>query len=61
MPKGNSAYWNRKILMNRSRDRMVNRFLQKKGWRVIRIWEHEIKAHPSACVRRIAAALGKTF
>ncbi|MFA5112916.1 MAG: very short patch repair endonuclease [Candidatus Margulisiibacteriota bacterium] len=39
-------YWLNKIESNISRDRKINRTLQKMGWRVIRIWEHQIKKAP---------------
>jgi len=41
-PKGNAAFWRKKIAGNRARDRLVNRTLRKMGWRVLRIWEHEL-------------------
>lgn len=36
-------YWQAKIAKNIKRDREVNKELKKLGWKVIRIWEHEIK------------------
>ena len=42
-PKGNAAFWRRKITRNRARDREVGRLLRARGWRVMRIWEHELK------------------
>ncbi len=41
-PKGNAAFWRKKISGNRTRDRRVNRELRKSGWRVLRIWEHAL-------------------
>lgn len=41
-PKTNSKYWTAKIIRNKTRDRNVNRALEKVGWRVIRIWECQI-------------------
>jgi DNA mismatch endonuclease (patch repair protein) len=41
-PKGNAAFWRRKFSRNIARDRRVNRELRKLGWRVRRIWEHEL-------------------
>lgn len=35
--------WRMKIEKNRKRDRTVTQFLRRKGWRVVRIWEHKIK------------------
>lgn len=42
MPKGNHAYWNQKIASNIARDRAVVHTLRQHGWRVLRIWEHEL-------------------
>lgn len=41
-PKGNAAFWRRKFAANRARDRLVTRALRRAGWRVLRIWEHEL-------------------
>ncbi len=41
-PKGNARFWREKIARNRERDREVNRELRRRGWRVLRIWEHEL-------------------
>jgi DNA mismatch endonuclease (patch repair protein) len=41
-PKQNRKFWDDKIARNRTRDRTVNRELRKLGWRVVRIWEHEL-------------------
>ncbi|MBX3731229.1 MAG: hypothetical protein KF791_01400 [Verrucomicrobiae bacterium] len=42
-PKGNAAFWRRKLAANRARDRRVNRVLRAAGWCVLRIWEHELR------------------
>jgi len=42
-PKSNQKYWINKLARNKKRDKQVNRFYKKEGWRVIRIWEHEVK------------------
>lgn len=41
-PTSRQAYWDEKIARNRKRDRLVVRGLKKQGWRVVRIWEHEL-------------------
>jgi DNA mismatch endonuclease (patch repair protein) len=41
-PKNNAAFWRKKIGANGARDRLVTRTLRAKGWRVLRIWEHEL-------------------
>lgn len=42
-PKGNADFWLVKLQTNKARDRKVNRLLRLKGWRVLRIWEHELR------------------
>jgi DNA mismatch endonuclease, patch repair protein len=41
-PKNNRAFWRRKLSGNRARDQLVTRTLRRAGWRVLRIWEHEL-------------------
>src|SRR5690349_13448290 len=44
MPATNIEYWQNKIEKNKSRDRFQRRELKKQGWRVVRVWEHELKS-----------------
>jgi DNA mismatch endonuclease, patch repair protein len=55
-PKSNKAYWRRKITTNRMRDVRVRRVLRQGGWRVLRVWEHELKNEPRL-VQRLRASL----
>ena len=41
-PKQNAEFWERKLAANRKRDRLVGRELRGRGWRVVRIWEHDL-------------------
>ena len=43
MPKSNEFFWEQKIKRNKARDIANNYVLQTEGWRIIRIWECEIK------------------
>jgi DNA mismatch endonuclease, patch repair protein len=43
IPSDNAAYWRAKIERNRQRDQEVTAVLTAKNWRVVRIWECEIK------------------
>jgi len=52
-PKTNRDYWLPKIEENVAHDKMVNTQLEKIGWNVIRIWEHEVKENPKGCSERI--------
>ena len=42
-PKNNANYWKKKLERNMERDKEVNMTLRNKGWKVIRIWECELK------------------
>ena len=41
-PKQNADFWRQKIARNQARDRLVTRTLRRAGWRVVRLWEHEL-------------------
>ncbi len=42
MPKTNTGFWRDKIERNRKRAGEVDRLLAGDGWRVVRIWEHQL-------------------
>jgi DNA mismatch endonuclease (patch repair protein) len=42
LPKTNRDYWERKIKRNVELAQLHNEQLQRDGWTVVRIWEHEI-------------------
>lgn len=42
-PKSNAAFWERKFARNRARHEEVVGRLVADGWKVITIWEHEVK------------------
>lgn len=58
LPANNAVFWRKKLTGNRTRDRLVTLTLRNKGWRVIRIWEHELR-NPSRVLVRIRTALLK--
>jgi DNA mismatch endonuclease (patch repair protein) len=41
-PRNNAAFWQKKFAANTARDRLVQRTLRRAGWRVLRLWEHEL-------------------
>lgn len=55
-PATNKSFWRRKLSRNQDRDRVVNRSLKQRGWRVVRIWQHELKSE-AALLRRIRRVL----
>lgn len=52
-----SEKWRAKITATRERDRRNFRKLRRLGWKVIRIWEHQIERSSDECVGRILMAL----
>lgn len=56
IPKSNMEFWQKKLLSNVTRDRHVTKVLRKKGWKVIRIWEHEL-INSERVAKRIIKAL----
>jgi DNA mismatch endonuclease (patch repair protein) len=49
----NSSYWLAKIASNIERDTRNTSLLKKAGWRVIRLWETDVKRNPLAAAMRI--------
>lgn len=56
-PKSNVEFWRAKIARNRARDAAVTSSLPGLGWRVLRIWEHELRG--VEWVSRLKAALSR--
>jgi len=49
--------WREKIGKTRARDQRNFRKLRRAGWRVLRIWEHQVERDPEACVKKIVSVL----
>lgn len=56
LPSNNQEFWAKKLQQNKDRDKFVSRELKKTGWKVVRIWEHELKYQ-----EKIAAKLKRKF
>jgi len=52
-PSSNTAYWTAKLDRNRARDAAHRRNLRKLGWRILIVWECELK-NPERLRARIA-------
>ena len=52
-----SPAWEAKIEANRQRDLRNMRRLRRQGWKVVRLWEHQVKANPQECMARIRAVI----
>jgi DNA mismatch endonuclease, patch repair protein len=54
-PTSNQEYWSPKFARNKARDRKVTKDLRTAGWKVVRIWEHDLKRDDlvAARIRRL--------
>lgn len=59
-PDTNREFWENKIEGNVIRDKKVKERLEKEGFRVIRLWEHEVRRNPEKCFSVIARELATT-
>ena len=58
IPKSKRRWWAEKIDRNKARDRIVVRTLRKKGWFVLRVWEHELaRKNEARLLQRILKAI----
>jgi DNA mismatch endonuclease (patch repair protein) len=53
LPKTNIEFWRRKFERNMERDRLNRAELESMGWKVIEVWEHDVKENPRDVARRI--------
>jgi len=53
-PKTNKSYWVPKLKRNVLRAKKINVKLRRLGWKVIRVWEHELKL---TVPRRVSSAI----
>jgi len=60
-PKTNAKFWTQKFARNIARDRLVTRTLKLEGWKVLRIWEHELKNPQKVVNRVIKATIGASL
>lgn len=56
-PKSNQEYWDKKIARNVSRDVEVVRRLGDEGYKVVRLWEHDVLKSTGYCTELIARAI----
>ena len=49
-PRANASFWDEKFRRTVERDRADTESLERSGWTVIRIWEHELAADGVAAV-----------
>lgn len=52
-----SAFWRKKLYDNRRRDERNFRRLRAMGWRVVRLWQHQIERDLDSTIEKIIAEL----
>lgn len=58
IPATNRAFWKHKLKANKIRDLLVTKTLRQGGWRVLRLWEHQLSGKNGVrCVQRIQGML----
>ena len=55
----NADYWLAKIRYNRERDRRNTQQLEAAGWRVMRLWETDVKRAPQEAAAAVQTALSE--
>jgi len=53
IPKKNKNFWQKKFVRNKERDRLKKKRLERMGWRVLIVWECEIKKELKETVDKI--------
>lgn len=57
--KSNQEFWHTKIERNIERDKEVNSYLSKEGWKVIRFWGKDILKRLPDCINIIEEAINE--
>jgi len=59
LPKSNLKYWRKKIERNKERDKEVKKYYKKIGWKIFRVWEHDLlnTEKTSSLIEKIAKKL----
>ncbi len=60
-PRSRGEFWASKLRQNVERDRHQTGDLESAGWRVVRVWEHELADDIGAAVRLVQSALHETL
>ena len=57
IPATNRDFWERKIARNRERDVAAALALKSEGWKVIRVWEHDVRRDLIRAAGRVERAV----
>ena len=53
VPTAHKTYWAQKITRNITRDKEVSKHYKNRGWKIFRVWEHNLKNNPRKIVKII--------
>ena len=56
-PRSRGTFWARKLKTNVERDQRQTRELERSGWRVMRVWEHEVESDVEPISLRIESVV----
>ncbi len=56
-PQSNTDYWIPKLERNVRRDKEINITLRRMGWKVYRVWEHEVNTNSQKVTNKISRML----
>ncbi len=59
-PKSHAEFWRVKFARNRERDARKTSQLEAAGWKVVTVWECQLRDDPASAVHRILLALHRT-
>lgn len=59
IPKTNQEYWIPKLKRNIQRDKEVNDFLERNGWKVFRFWSKEVKNNLNHIIGEVIQYINK--
>jgi DNA mismatch endonuclease (patch repair protein) len=57
-PESHKKFWREKVRRNMERDKRYTREMRARGWKVIRLWEHDVNKDLRRCIRKIEKLVG---
>lgn len=59
IPTARKKYWTAKIDRNIARDKEVSKYYKKQGWKIFRIWEHDLLKKQDKIIKSMLADILK--
>lgn len=60
-PKNNQRYWKKKISRNIKRDKVNIKRLTRDGWKILVLWDCELRQNETKCTKKIVKSMGKAL